>query len=186
MSHRETLRDLTFDRCAILYQIGCTIPDWLDHDGYPRKEADDEGTYGLSYQTYDSRRDTFLPRPMFFRSNNIRWNAVFARLASLPHLYEFRFGASLQWDFDTMTTLWRTGNVKQMPIMPWEDEHNIKNSLFQERYVVWNDWEEEYQPTWETTNQRFRQSSTRMERYPDVGKEDEEALQALLEIVKGR
>lgn len=195
ISHGDTLRELIFDRCAILYQIGCTILDWLDNDGYPRKEIEDQGSYGLSADLYDEDNEEFK-RTLSFKSNDLRWNSVFSRLASsLPHLHEFRFGASSQWDFDTTTTQFRSGATTHMPIMPWEDEHNIRSSLFEERYVIWDDWQNEYRSKWMKKTQHGRDEFgvgwpdewlARAEEYPQCEKEDEAALRALLETVKGR
>lgn len=186
---------MIFDRCAILYQIGCAIPDWLDEDGYPKLEVDDFGEYGISADVVNEEDDDF-DSLLCFKSNHLRWNAVFSRLASsLPRLHEFRFGTSQQWDFNTKTTRFRAGATTHMPIVPWEDEHNIESKLFEERYVIWDDWQNEYRPTWDKKDRHGRREFgvdwrsewlARLDAYPDCEKEDEAALRELLDISKGR
>jgi hypothetical protein len=193
ISHQETLRELIFDRCSILYQIGCNIPDWLDDDGYPQK-VDEWGEYGYSYDP-DMEDPLAFETNLLLKSNNLRWDAIFSRFASsLPHLCEFRFGVSSQWDFNTTPFHFRAGAAAGMPIMPWEDEHNIKSSLFDEMYVIWDDWENEYRTKWSKTDRRGREVFgigwrdawlARLEKYP-LRCKDADALQALREITKSR
>ncbi|KAL1608279.1 hypothetical protein SLS60_003218 [Paraconiothyrium brasiliense] len=188
ISHRDTLRELILDRCSVLYQIGCSIHDWLDDDGYPRN-ADPFGEYGYSADPDDERE-------LLFKSNDVRWHTVFSRFeSSLIKLREFRFGSSTQWDFNTTSRHFRAGAVSHMPIMPWEDEHNIKSGLFEERYVIWDDWQNEYRSKWFEKDSRGRNKFgdgwrdewlARLEQYPECGNEDKDALQALLRAVKGR
>ncbi|KAF2446101.1 hypothetical protein P171DRAFT_471720 [Karstenula rhodostoma CBS 690.94] len=196
ISHEATLRELIFDRCAILYQIGCTMPDWFDDDGYPRKEFEHiPGEYGYSNDPDDEEPEEF-ERTLFFKSNHLRWSTVFSRLASsLPHLHEFRFGTSSLWDFDTTTTHFRAGATTHLPIMPWEDEHNIKSALFEERYVIWDDWQNEYRPKWMEMDRHGRDEFgvgwrdewlALAEEYPLCEREDREALQVLVETAKSR
>ncbi|OAG05651.1 uncharacterized protein CC84DRAFT_1259051 [Paraphaeosphaeria sporulosa] len=195
VSHGETLRELIFDRCSILYQIGCNTLGWLDDDGYPKNDpTTDFDGWGWSADPEDDGDEEF-GRNLLFKSNDLRWGTVFSRLASsLPRLHEFRFGTSSQWDFDTTTVHFRSGATTHMPIMPWEDEHNLNNSLFEERYVIWDDWQNEYRSKWmKTLHGRdefgvdWRDEWLELaEEYPQCERDDLEALQALLETIKGR
>ncbi|KAJ4353886.1 uncharacterized protein N0V89_005616 [Didymosphaeria variabile] len=194
ISHRDTLRELILDRCSVLYQIGCSIHNWLDDDGYPRN-VDQFGEYGYSADPNDEDPAEF-ERELLLKSNDVRWHTVFSRFASsLLNLREFRFGSSTEWDFNTTTRHFRAGAVTHMPIIPWEDEHNIKSGLFEERYVIWDDWQNEYRSKWFEKDSRGRNKFgdgwqdewlARLEDYPWCGKEDGDALQALLQAVEGR
>lgn len=205
VSHSETLRELIFDRCSILYQMGCNTPQWLDDGGYPmtdelaRPNLDDPNidwkTWGRS-EAPEDKNDWKFGRTLLFKSTDLRWSTVFSRLASsLPRLCEFRFGSSSQWNFNTPSIFYYSGSTTHMPIMPWEDEHNIKSRLFKERYIIWDDWENEYRSKWIKKDRRGRNEFgvgwrdewlALAEEYPKCDKEDREALQALLESIKGR
>lgn len=87
----------------------------------------------------------------------------------------------------------RAGAVTHMPIMPWEDEHDIESGLFERMYVIWDDWENEYRSRW--LEQRWRggfgegwgkEWFARLEEYPGCGEDDGEGLKVLLEEVRGR
>jgi hypothetical protein len=193
ISHQETLRELILDHCSILYQIGYNIPDWLDDDGYPQR-VDEWGGFGCSFDPNPYDPEEF-GEMLLLRSNDLRWNTIFSRFASsLPHLYEFRFGSSSQWDFDTASFHFRAGATTNMPIMPWEDEHNIENLMFDGMYVIWDDWQNEYRSTWSNLDRRGREKFgvgwrdrwlARLESEPSSF-DDVVALQALLEITKSR
>lgn len=152
-------------------------------------------TWGWSNDPEDEN-DWEFGRSLLFKSTDLRWSTVFSRLASsLPRLREFRFGRSSQWNFDTISVFYRSGSTTHMSIMPWEDEHNIKSSLFEERYLVWDDWQNEYRSKWIKKTRHGRDEFgvgwrdewlALAEEYPQCDKEDWEALHALLESIKGR
>lgn len=82
-----------------------------------------------------------------------------------------------------------------LPIMPWEDEKNIENRVLEERYVIWDDWEQDYRPhwtsrtmtdVWEEMDTSWRKEwKIRLEAYPDCDEDDENTLQALLKKTRG-
>ena len=80
------------------------------------------------------------------------------------------------------------------PTTPWEDEHNIESKLFRERYVIWDDWQNEYRSAWRNEDRYGREFGVgwrdewlaKVDAYPECDEQDEEALRALLNITKGR
>lgn len=179
-SHSATLRELCMDHCSILYQIGYETghpnnPTLLDDEGYPMEV---QGQFGHSL---DSDGGTFR-----FVSYRTRWNEVFSRISrELRKLETFRFGISPQWDFhpgDRRDSYHGPG----MPIMPWESEMDIKNDMFDARYVVYNDWVETYNVHWDDESEDGnnpwidREWDSEMEASPDCKEEDMRAFRLLL------
>lgn len=128
--------------------------------------------------------------PISLGSYTTRWYEVFARFSvCLPLLRSFRFGSSEQWVFDNENR--RDDGSPGMASMPWEAEQDIENEMFEMRYVVWNDWEQEYVAKWadseEVSDARAKasgrlgfDSSGAFEDYPACEDEDGAALRALL------
>jgi hypothetical protein len=133
ISHSQTLKDIFLDNCSILYQIGHDSPpdeNWLDQDGCP------------SEHKYSSRE-----RDPYFVSYYTRWYDVFDRFShSLPNLKAIWFGSSPQWKFDTPN---RYDDASPgLPIIPWRSERDMKNEMFERRYVIWSNWTERYRLDW--------------------------------------
>jgi hypothetical protein len=199
ISHSSTLKELYLDRCSILYQIGCSIPGWLDEEGYPRAipPGGVAADYGWSCGPEHGDHQEFA-RDLQFTSISIRWHDIFRRFANeLHNLHTFKFGSSKQWKMDTASRYILQGfHSHALPIMPWEDERNIENRILESRYVIWDDWENNYRPhwtsetaadVWKKMDKEWRQEwKDRLEAYPGCKEEDEGALQALLERVRGQ
>lgn len=154
--------------------------------------------YNYEYAFSTDHIDMDISSKLFLKSNSIRWHYIFDRLASeLPKLREFRFGSSSQWV--PAKSPWHFSQV-MLPAstVPWETEHDIESALFEEMYVIWDDWINNYYSTWflegykehARTGRRIDswpdECLNRLEKYPDCEKEDSVALQTLLTTVKGR
>lgn len=69
--------------------------------------------------------------------------------------------------------------------MPWESEAFIRNELFEERYLHYNDWDEYYGVQWgdiEESDIDFENQEwvAGMEKTPECDEQDQAALKALL------
>lgn len=195
LDHHQTLQELNLDRCSILYQVGHSIGTWLDAEGYPiGKDPHNTGypDFGWSSDPPDhGQQDT-----VHFRSWSLRWYQIFADFADRLHnLGIFRFGVSGQWDFNTESRYAeRGGGSYQLPVMPWRDEKNVVSSTFDEQYVIWDDWEQQYRARWRKGKGPYAphdrvwkaEITERFEAYPDCQKEDAAALQELLESIDRR
>ena len=135
---------------------------------------------------------------LYFASTSIRWSNAFSQFARMKDLRTFRFGSSSQWVIATESRhSWRGFQYGGHPVMPWEDEKNIENLILEERYVIWDDWNQEYQPHWKKRFPTYYPErcsdgySTRgiywteewmsqFQPYPDCKEEDQAALDALL------
>jgi hypothetical protein len=142
ITSHAALKQLFLDRCFILYQIGHTTPDWLDDEGY--KEANEADSinpdYGYSLDPVYFAENVEVPRLMQFASISMRWCEIFPRFAAeLPGLHIFKVGSSTQCDFGSENRLLHQGICYSLPIMPWDDEMNIKNPIFEETHVTWDD-----------------------------------------------
>ena len=181
VSHSTTLHELYLDHCSILYQIGHADPDWLDEEGYPKHNNNNSSLYF-------ERDDDDAYNQMSFISYPTRWHDIFRRFAdSLPHLRAFRFGSSAQWNFDTENRFDDAG--PGLPVVPWEAETEIKNEIFRERYLHYDDWNEEYnvkwgEGEWNNIDMEDKRWTTGMEEPPDCDEEDERVLKALLRSLK--
>jgi hypothetical protein len=189
LSHQASLRELYLDHCSILRQRAFAIHDWLDEDGFPRFNHP-----SLRYNdNYDGWGDSLDPeyddiqgvtRCMRIISYDSRWHQFFHRFAeSLPHLREFRFGTSTGWDFNTESPYPHDGGG--LPLMPWEQETEITNQIFQERYLVYDDWETDYSVNWNLEDKQeesWKQQGwlARLNPPPQCDEEDNVALQTLL------
>lgn len=197
LSHGATLEELNLDRCSILYQIGHSIPGWLDSEGYPVAQPPGHNIcdYGWSSAPDDLDDAPEFTRTLQFRSNALRWHDIFSCFASsLPKLQTFRFGASKQWNFHVESRYADRGLAGSPghPIMPWEDEQNIRNELLEERYLIWDDWEMKYRPHWTTEDNEYEKEdwstewTARFETYPKCEEEDKRSLQALITTLGSR
>lgn len=184
VDHAETLQELYFDHCSILYQSGARLKreQWLDKHGYPKIGGENE-SWNFGYST--------LPQPgedhiLTLESYPIRWYDAFDLFRKhLTHLRTFRFGTSLQWKFDTPNR--RDDSGAGHPIMPWEAERDLKNQLFEERYIVYNDFGDEYLVHWALADEEVLDKAiwtteelARFEKHPECAEEDEAALRNLL------
>ena len=176
LSHSGTLKHLYLDRCSILYQIGHANSRWLDPEGYP--------VVGRGYPRWGHSRlmdETGFDETLKFINYETRWHDVFTRFsASLTHITMFRFGSSSGWNFETHNRYW--GHVG-MPIQPWEQESEISNLVFDQMYLLYNDWSYEYMTRWSDDDglkrwERFWCNS--MQDPPECFDKDRAALQALL------
>jgi hypothetical protein len=186
-AHAETLQELYLDHCSILYQGGASLPRdfWLDDEGYPTMDPD-EAAWGTSSMPSPSGHHYLT-----LESYAIRWYDAFALFSrSLTHLRVFRFGSSSQWNFKTLNR--RDDFVAGHPIMPWEGERDLKNELFRERYLVYDDWCEKYDTHWKDSEDDStwepildqdvwsKEELSRFEEYPQCTENDERALAELL------
>jgi hypothetical protein len=194
VSHRSTLDELYLDRCSILYQIGHTIPEWLDEEGYPREGSNN---YDWSSDPENLQDDNEFSHTLQFVSINIRWHDVFSRFAEDLVLQDFRFGSSKQWKSTDSRYIDQGCQTGGLPFMPWEDEKNIENQILGTRYVIWDDMVQEYRPRWtskagvynnnKATDKFWRDEwKARFEPYPNCKEDDENVLHALLEKIRGR
>lgn len=195
ISRGDSLQELNLDRCSILYQIGHSIRGWLDEEGYPT--GDD--SHGIGFPDYGwssdpvhySEQETFTP---FFVSLGVRWCDVFPRFAQeLQQLRVFRFGSAEQWKFDTESRYAeRGGGTYQLPVMPWKDEQNIVSSILEDRYTIWDDWQQQYRAKWRESDAPYapdglawrEEWTAGFEMFPDCEKEDSDALEKLLELIR--
>ena len=160
------------DHCSILYQYGGSRDDMLvDEEGYP--------TVG-----YSGTRHYENGNKLQLGSHTKRWHDVFELFStSLHHLHTFRFGASTQWQFGTENRY--DDGEHGMPVMAWED---IQNELFKDRYLIWNDWQDEYICEWTDSSdlevidpKNWRpEDLKRLEKYPQCNDEDERGLRDLM------
>jgi hypothetical protein len=178
--HSGTLKELYLDHCSILYQHGATYRkhEWLDEEGYPI--TDPEPLYSSLY-TYAREK------VISFGSYAKRWHEVFSHFSNtLEQLHTFRFGSSAQWKFN-VDNRYDDGSPG-MPIMPWDSERDLQNDIFPERYLVWNDFEDEYITEWKKSSDGDVSHPTtwdeedykRFESYPDCTDEDKDALRDFL------
>ncbi|KAF2442926.1 hypothetical protein P171DRAFT_474243 [Karstenula rhodostoma CBS 690.94] len=182
VDHSATLQELYFDHCSILYQSGASQERnrWLDDEGYPKINLDD------SVHGYSSLPGNGEEHILTLESYTIRWSDAFALFSrSLTSLRTFHFGTSSQWQFRTPNR--RDDASAGHPIMPWEGERDLKNELFKERYLVYNDWDEDYNVHWEGSyedvlDKKFwtDEELARFEKYPQCTDKDEGALKELL------
>ncbi|KAF3048385.1 hypothetical protein E8E12_011751 [Didymella heteroderae] len=129
-----------------------------------------------------------------FVSFDLRWHGVFQRFAqTLKKLRTFRFGESEQWDFDTLSQFAETDTPGYpLPIMPWKDEHNLIPAMVQHRYVIWDDWDQQYRSQWKQKDETHYSEervwrvdwAAMFEPPPDCQRDDEDALQVLLQAVR--
>ncbi|KAF2874692.1 hypothetical protein BDV95DRAFT_615981 [Massariosphaeria phaeospora] len=178
MLHGSTLEALYFDHCAILYQIGSTIPGgWLDAEGYPVIPPVDYFIHIPSSAHPNLENDKSLSETTTFKSYDTQWHSVFDRFTdALPRLHDFRFGSSLEWDSSIKS---RLGDSIGMAVMPWEAESKIENELFQQRYVQYNDWGDYYDTEWWMAGWDEAMMA-QAQPPPDCLEQDKTALQALL------
>lgn len=186
VSHSDTLQELYMDNCSILYQVGHTIPGWLGEDGFPVEHPPNaDQPYGKSYPPWERDNDPTL------RDYQTRWHDAFSRFENeLPKLRRFVFGISDEWNYDTES---RYGYVGGPPIMPWEAEDEIDNQLWENRYLIYNDWDCEYKTTWEKDdvyNDWWEECppdwEDRFVDYPQCDDEDQIAFDRLCEKVAKR
>jgi len=83
------------------------------------------------------------------------------------------------------------GGTENRPIMPWEDEYDIKSWDAEDWYVVWNDWTHQYTASFEPDPENSGWDTAILEKYwdiewlalfdkyPDCDTKDREALQEL-------
>lgn len=73
--------------------------------------------------------------------------------------------------------------------MQWGAERDLRNELFEERYLVYNDWDEIYSAHWKDRNSFTNVLDekiwsdlelARFEKYPQCTEDDERALRKLL------
>lgn len=134
ITHSQSLEELFFDNCSILYQIGHDAPPeehWLDGEGCPRfhRHNRQEVSHFASYAT--------------------RWHGVFDLFShSLTKLKAISFGSSPQWDFDIPNRY--DDGTPGLPIMPWRAERNMKNDMFVRRYLIYSNLTERYRADWRT------------------------------------
>jgi hypothetical protein len=194
ISHQASLRAFYLDHCSILYQIGHSSDrkDWLDAEGYPTYEGyyNWPESHGPESSMYEDTNTTF-EEALTFVSCPTRWHDVFDRfLHSLPKLHTFRFGSSEQWKWGTPNR--RDDFSAGMPIMPWKAETTMKNELFEDRYMVYDDWGEDYYPRWGESDQdeidfeNDKEVLARIEEFPDCEEQDRRALDMLLRELKDR
>jgi hypothetical protein len=192
--HSSTLEELYLDRCSILYQIGHTIPKWLDEEGYPKE---DSNGYDWSPDPENLQDDNAFSLILQFESINLRWHDIFFRFAEGLVLQDFRFGSSKQWKSTDSRYINQGCQSVGMPFMTWENEKNIENQILGTRYLIWDDMVQEYRPRWTSqaglyNNNKAKNSFWRdewratFEPYPDCREDDQTALHALLEKIRGR
>jgi hypothetical protein len=76
--------------------------------------------------------------------------------------------------------------------MPWKAETTMKNELFEDRYMVYDDWGEDYYPRWGESDQdeidfeNDQEVLARIEEFPDCEEQDRRALDMLLRELKDR
>jgi len=193
ISHSGTLEELNLDHCSILYQAGYAIEDWLDKDYCPRSQnIAEHNHWSYSQFSYNLERQEFLSMlrvPAF----SLRWYHVFTLFAvSMHRLRVFRWGKSKHWLMST-TSRWAEpeGGTENRPIMPWEDEYDIKSWDAEDWYVVWNDWTHQYTASFEPDPENSGWDTAILEKYwdiewlalfdkyPDCDTKDREALQEL-------
>ncbi|KAH7109865.1 hypothetical protein B0J11DRAFT_512724 [Dendryphion nanum] len=182
VSHRNSLRALYLDHCAIRYQVGHTITDWLDPEGYitnPQAES----------ASPDGDEDEHFPAIQTIEIS-LRWHNIFDRLAEDMNLREFRFGTSEGWNFEMRC---RFGSCPRrgidiFPQMPWDQECSIANTIYAERYVHWDDWEHLYETEWELDWKYDwgKDWIDRLHSAPNCDEEDDASLQALLNKINRR
>lgn len=192
LSHSSSLEELNLDRCAILYQIGHSIKDWLDDEGYPiGKDPHNIGYLDYGWSTIpNNHRD---PRPNFV-SSDLRWHGVFRRFGkTLKKLRTFRFGESGQWNFDGPSQFDETDTPGYpLPTMPWNDEHNMIPCTMQFCYRIWDDWDQQYRYDWKRSDGTYYSEdhgwrddwTAEFELPPDCLQQDEDALEAFLDAVR--
>lgn len=201
LSHDSTLEELNLDRCSILYRIGHCIDDWQDDDGYPIGKDTDSGEpdYGLSLDLGDESDDEYR---FYFNDWERYWYEVFPDFAvKLPKLHTFRLGSSKQWNLDVESRYaeQRTMGTLNLPIMPWRDKENIVSSILDDRYMIWDDYQQKYRARWrieqnvETEgyrafngmgNQWPDEQVEQLQPFPDCETEDRDALELLLEVIR--
>jgi hypothetical protein len=182
LSHQASIRELYLDRCSILREKAFAIPDWLDEEGFPRLDH----SYYVWAFSLDPQYDDIqaITGSMRIISYDRRWYHFFHRFAeSLPHLREFRFGTSSGWDFDVESPF--PYDARILPSMPWEQETDMTNQIFQERYLVYDDWEKDYSVNWNLEGKHeesWKQQGwlARLDPPPQCDEEDNIALQTLL------
>lgn len=176
LGHASTLQELYLDQCSILYQhgFGKRRNECVDGEGYP---ATKPPVYSLDYDKAS----------LYLGSYATRWCDVFSLFStSLHRLRTFRFGTSSQWDFDTENRYDDAG--PGMPVMPWEGERDLEQQLFEKRYLVWDDWSNEYVSCWRDGSAEQDcllatlgdDDARRFEEYPTCTSEDERQLRELL------
>lgn len=173
--HAATLKELYLDHCSLLYQFGGSREEeWIDAEGYP--------TVGYSSMDYYKER-----KLLQLRSYEKRWHDVFDVFStSLHHLRAFRFGTSKKWKFDT-NNRYDDGDPG-MPIMPWEAETDLQNELFEDRYMIFSDYDDKYIARWKDSYEEEvtdpdnwdAEDLKRFEEYPRCKDEDERALRDLM------
>jgi hypothetical protein len=199
LSHGSTLEELDLDRCSILYQIGHCIEDWQDDEGYSiGKETDSrELDYGWSPDPGLGEVSKF-----YFNNWGRRWHEALPKFAiSLPKLRTFRFGSSQQWNLDIESRYAGRGNVGtfRLPIMPWRDEENLVSSILDDRYMIWDDYQQQYRAHWRIEQnvgeEDFLGSNgygeawpdevvEQIHSFPDCKTEDRDALGLLLDVIR--
>ena len=206
ISHGSTLEELNLDRCSILYQIGHCIEDWRDDEGYPIGKITDTGEldYGYSLDPGFFEDNVDNDYVAYFHDFARRWHHVLPDFAAnLPKLRTFRFGTSKQWNLNVESRYagQRCLGSFSLPIMPWRDEENIVNSILDDRYMIWDDYQQKYRSHWRIeenaeTELCYRMSnghgdqwpqdvSDQLQPFPDCETEDRDALEQLLEVTRG-
>jgi hypothetical protein len=192
LSHNSSLEELNLDRCAILYQVGHSIKNWLDDEGYPvGKDLHNIGYLNYGWSTIPNNDNGSWPN---FVSFDLRWHSVFHRFEQiLRKLRTFRFGESEQWNFDGPSQFDETDTPGYpLPIMPWHDEHNIVRCTMQFCYRIWDDWDQQYRYDWKRSDGTHYSEGhiwrdgwiAELELPPDCLQKDKDALEALLEAIR--
>jgi hypothetical protein len=199
LSHGSTLEELNLDRCSILYQIGHCIEDWRDDDGYPIGKDTDSGGLEYGWSIDPGFRDG---NDFYFSNRGRRWHKVFPDFAvNLPKLRTFRFGSSKQWNLDVESRYAGQSAIGtfSLPIMPWRDEENIVSSILDDRYTIWDNYQQEYRARWRieqnAETESFRgfngmgeewpdELVETLQPFPDCETKDRDALEMLLEVTR--
>ncbi|KAG9197444.1 hypothetical protein G6514_001578 [Epicoccum nigrum] len=199
LSHGSTLEELNLDRCSILYQIGHCIEDWQDDDGYPVGKETDSGELDYGWSSDPGWEDV---SKFYFNNWGRRWHEVLPEFAISPRkLLTFRFGSSQQWNLDVESRYAEQGNrgTFRLPIMPWRDEENLVSSILDDRYMIWDDYQQQYRAHWRIERNIWEEDFLgfngygepwpdevveQLQSFPDCETEDRDALELLLEVIR--
>lgn len=75
--------------------------------------------------------------------------------------------------------------------MPWRDEQNMVSSILDDRYTIWDDWQQQYRARWRQDESVYAPEglpwndklTVQFELFPECKQEDSDALLRLLETV---